>query len=152
MGRPALQWSLIQLRMENRQKIIPMGQLQGVTVDIEGTSALANFEVIEIMDDSNSYPAFLGIDWDTNMNRVINLKKQKMIFEKKSLHVIVPLDPAEGSRYTKPILDYESNDNLDCIYKIKMWDQNWVNPIVDGWITWDCESSYISNSDEESEH
>lgn len=25
MGRPMLQWSLIQLRMENQQKIIPMG-------------------------------------------------------------------------------------------------------------------------------
>ena len=28
MGRPALQWSPIQLRMENQQKIIPMGRLQ----------------------------------------------------------------------------------------------------------------------------
>ena len=45
MGRPTLQWSPIQLRMENQQKIIPMGRLQGVTVDIEGTSTLADFEV-----------------------------------------------------------------------------------------------------------
>ena len=29
MGRPMLQWSLIQLRMVNQQKIIPMGRLQG---------------------------------------------------------------------------------------------------------------------------
>lgn len=85
--------------MENQQKIIPMGQLQGVTVDIKGASTLANFEVIEIVDDNNPYPVILGIDWATDMNGVINLKKQKMIFEKKSLCVIVPLVPVEGSRY-----------------------------------------------------
>ena len=70
------------------------------------------------MDDINPYPVLLGIDWATNMNGVINLKKRKMIFEKKSLCVIVPLDLAEGSRYTKLIRDYESDDDLDCIYKI----------------------------------
>jgi len=75
MGRLALQWSLIQVRMENQQKTIPMGRLQGETVDIEGASALANFEVIEIVDDNNPYPALLGIDWATDMNGVINLKK-----------------------------------------------------------------------------
>lgn len=44
-------------------------------VDIEGMSALADLEVIEIVDDRNPYPALLGIDWATNMNGVINLKK-----------------------------------------------------------------------------
>lgn len=61
--------------MVNQQKIIPMGRLQGVTVDIEGMSALDGFEVIEIVDDNNPYPALLGIDWATDMNGVINLKK-----------------------------------------------------------------------------
>ena len=103
-----------------------------MTVDIEGASALADFEVIEIVDDSNPYPALLGIDWATDMNGVINLKKRKMIFEKKSLRVIVPLDPAEGSRYTEPVRDYESDDDLDYIYKITVRDQDWVNPTVDG--------------------
>jgi len=98
---------MIQLRMENQKKIIPMGQLQGVTIDIEGTSALADFEVIEIMDDNNPYPALLGIDWATDMNGIINLKKRKMIFEKKSLHVIVPLDPTKGSFYTELVCDIQ---------------------------------------------
>ncbi len=61
MGRPTLQWSPIQLRMANQQKILPMGRLQRITVDIEGASALADFEVIEIVDDKNSKPALLGI-------------------------------------------------------------------------------------------
>ena len=46
-----------------------------MTVDIEGVSVLVDFEVIEIVDESNPYPTLLGIDWATDMNRVINLKK-----------------------------------------------------------------------------
>jgi len=52
------------------------------------------------------------------MNGDINLKKRKMIFEKKSLRVIVPLDPAKGAQYTEPVRDDDSDDDLDCIYKI----------------------------------
>ena len=115
MGRPMLQWSPIQLRMGNQQKIIPMGQLQGVTVDIEATSALADFEVIEIVDDSNPYPMFFVIDWATDMNRVINLNKRKMVFQKKSLCVTVPLDLAEGSHSTELVRDYESDDDMEYI-------------------------------------
>lgn len=86
-------------------------------MDIEGASALADFEVIEIVDYTNPYPMLLGIDWATYMNGVLNMKKWKMIFEKKSLRVILPLDPAEGSRYTESMHNYESDDDLDCIYK-----------------------------------
>jgi len=83
--------------MVNQQKIFPMGRLQGVTVDSKGVSVQVDFEVIEIVDDSNPYPALLGIDWATDMNGIINLKKHKMILAKKSLRVVVPLDPAEGA-------------------------------------------------------
>lgn len=62
MGQPMLQWSPIQLRMANQQKIIMMGRLQGVMVDIEGETVRVDFKVIEILDDSNLYPCFLGID------------------------------------------------------------------------------------------
>jgi len=62
IGKPVLQWSHIQLQMANQQKILPMGRLQGIMVDIEGVSALAYFEVIAIVDDINPYPALLGID------------------------------------------------------------------------------------------
>lgn len=40
MGRPALQWSPIQVRMANQQNILPMGILQGIMVDIESASVL----------------------------------------------------------------------------------------------------------------
>lgn len=61
--------------MTNQHKFIPMVRLQEVTVDIKGVSALADFEVIEIADDNNPYHMLLGIDWATDMNGVINLKK-----------------------------------------------------------------------------
>lgn len=133
MGRPALQWSLIQLRMVNQQKIIPMGWLYKVTVDIEGASAMADFEVIEIVDDNNPYPAIFGIDWAINMNGVINLKKRMMSFETKSLRVILSLDPEKGVHYTEPVCNYDgSDDELDHIYKITMQDQDWIYPMLDG--------------------
>lgn len=53
------------------------------------------------------------------MNGVIDLKNREMSFERKSLCVVVPLDPAEGPCYTEPVRDYEeSDDDLDQIYKI----------------------------------
>lgn len=86
--------------MGNQQKIILMGCLHGVDVDIEGSSVLTDFEVIEIIDDGNPYPALLGIDWAFDMNAIINLKKRSMVFEKNGLRVVVPLDLTEGARYT----------------------------------------------------
>ena len=114
------------------REIIPMGRLYGVTFDIEGASAIANFEVIEIVDDSNPYLALLGNGWVIDMNGVTSLKKRTMSFERKSLRVIIPMDPAERVQYTELVRDYESDDDLDCIYKILVQDQDWVNPIVDG--------------------
>ena len=95
-----------------------MGRFQGVTVDIEGVSAQVDFEAIDFVDDSNPYPMLLGIDWATDMNAVINLKKRKMTFEKKSLCVVVPLDPVEGACYAESMRDDDRDDDLDCIYKI----------------------------------
>lgn len=44
-----------------------------------------------------------------------------MSFERKSLRVVVPLDPTEGPHYTEPVHDYEeSDDELDQIFKITM--------------------------------
>lgn len=124
MGRPALQWSPIQLQMANQQNILPMGRLQGMTMEIEGVSMQTNFEVIEIVDDSNPYPGLQGIDWAMDMNGAINLKRQKMTLEKKSLRIIVPLDPAEGACYIEAVCDEDSDDELDFIYQITAQDQD----------------------------
>lgn len=83
------------------------------------------------------------------MNGVINLKKHKMIFEKKSLHIVVPLYLAEGAWYIELVHKDDSDDNIDCMYKITVWEWDWVNLTVDGRISWEQKISYTSDSDEE---
>jgi len=74
-----------------------------------------------------------------------------MIFEKKSLCIIIPLDPTKGLRYMELVRDYESDDDLDYIYKITTRDWDWVNLTADGWITWERDNSCTSDCDEEIE-
>ena len=100
MGEPKLEWSTIQLCMANQKNIIPLGRLSKIVVDIAGVKAQVDFEVIEIVEDANPYPALLGLDWAIDMGGIINLKKRSMVFENNSTRVIVPLDPTEGERYT----------------------------------------------------
>ena len=76
MGKPALTWSPIQLRLANQQRIVPLGRFLSVQIDIDGVSTFMDFEVIEIIDDSNPYPALLGIEWAMENAAVINLKKR----------------------------------------------------------------------------
>ena len=57
MAKPKLTFSPIQLRLANQQRVIPLGRLSNVPVDLEGVHSLADFEVIEIIDDSTSYLA-----------------------------------------------------------------------------------------------
>jgi len=77
MGKPKLQWFPTQPRMVNQPKIIPMGPLHGVTIDIESARVATDFEVIEIVNDCNPYRALLGIDWAFEINAIINLKEVK---------------------------------------------------------------------------
>ena len=100
MGKPTLAWSPIQLRLANQQKIVPLGRFLDLQIDIDGVSTFADFEVIEIIDDSNPYPALLGIEWAMENAAVINLKKRQTVFEGKDFKVILPLDPSQGEWYT----------------------------------------------------
>ena len=76
MGNPKLKYSPIQLRLANQQRGCPLGRLSNMLVDIDDMRSLVDFEVIEIIDDSRSYPALLGIEWAFNNLVVINLKKK----------------------------------------------------------------------------
>ena len=103
--------------LANQQKIMPLGRLPSVPVDIDGVNTLADFEVIEIIYYTNPYRALLGIEWAINNDALVNLKKRQMTFEGKGLRVIVPLDPSQGERYTEPVRDGDQ-DVLDHIYNI----------------------------------
>jgi hypothetical protein len=62
MGKLKLVWSPIQLRLSNQYNIYPIGHLEQVEINIERVKTKADFEVIEIMDESDPYPSLLGID------------------------------------------------------------------------------------------
>ena len=135
MGTTTLEWSPIQLRLANQQKIVRLGRFPSVPVDIDGVSTLADFEVIEIIDDSNPYPTLLGIECAIDNDAVINLKKRQMTFEGKGLRVIVPLDPSQAKRYTELVKD-EDQDVLDHIYNITAKEEDYVNPTAEGIMDW----------------
>ena len=77
MGEPKIEWSTIQLRMANQHKIIPLGRLSKIIVDITRVKLHTDFEVIQIVEDVDPYPAFLGLDWEIDMGGIINLKKKE---------------------------------------------------------------------------
>ena len=63
----------------------------------------ADFEVINIIDDMNPYPALLGIYWAIDNQTIIKFKKMILSFEDDEMRVVSPIDPMEGQRYFKPV-------------------------------------------------
>ena len=147
MGKLALTWSPIQLRLANQQRIVPLGRFLRVQIDIDGVSNFTDFEVIEIIDDSNPYPALFGIEWAMENAAVINLKKRHMTFEGKGLRVIIPLDPSQGKRYTETLKD-EDQDVLDQIYNITAKEEDYEDPPAEGW---ESGSSCMTDSEDDLE-
>jgi hypothetical protein len=99
-----------------------------VEVNIEAVKTKADFEVIEIMDDSNPYPALLGIHYDFDNNAVLNLKKRHMSFETNTLLVIAPLDLNEGDKYNQPLDEDAQSFIIENIYNIIKRREDYINP------------------------
>jgi hypothetical protein len=74
MGQPTLGYSPFQLKQENQDRFLPIGRLKGVTIDLDGVHTKADFEVIEIVEDTAPYPTFLVLDWAFDNQAIINLK------------------------------------------------------------------------------
>ena len=72
-------------------------------MDVEGLRTSTDFEVINIVDDTNPYLALLGIDWAIDNQTIINFKKRILSFEDEEMRVVSPIDPFEGQRYVEPI-------------------------------------------------
>ena len=113
-------------------------------IDIVGVKVRADFEVMEIIEDVDPYPALLGLDWAIDMGGIINLKKRSMVFENNGTRVIVPLDPAEGERYIELVCDEE---DVDHIYNLTTRDEDFINPTMKGVIFWEKDSECFSDSD-----
>jgi hypothetical protein len=87
------------LKLANQHRVMPIGRLKGVTIDLDGVCTKANFEVIEIVDGTTPYPTLLGMDWEFDKHAIIKLKTRKMTFESGEYRFIVPLDPSKGYRF-----------------------------------------------------
>ena len=75
MNKMRLDWYPIQLRLVNQSKVLPIGILTQVHAEAKGLRTYAEFEVINIIDDTNPYPKLLGIDWEIDNQTIINFKK-----------------------------------------------------------------------------
>jgi hypothetical protein len=78
---PTLGYSNIQLKIENQQRVIPIGILKNTTMNLDGVRTTTYFEVIDMVDESIPFTTLLGIDWAFDNQSIINLKTRKMIFE-----------------------------------------------------------------------
>ena len=78
-----------------------------------------DFDIIEIVDESSSYPALLGIGWKNDHIAIINFKKRVMNYENHDMLFIAPLDPNQGWRCVEPMKDDSVGgwDNSYNIYK-----------------------------------
>ena len=79
---------------------------------------------------------------------IINLKRRQMTFKGNGLWFIIPLNPSQGERYTKPLRDEGEQDTLDQIYNITAQEADYVEPAADGVLDWQCDSSCMSDSDD----
>ena len=62
MGEPTLGYSPVQMKLENQHRVLPIGRLNEVTIDLDEVCTKADFEVIEIVDDTTiSSVAWFGL-------------------------------------------------------------------------------------------
>jgi hypothetical protein len=145
MGEPALGYSNVQLKLANQHRVLPIGSLKGVTVDIDGVCTKEDFEVIEIVYGTTPYSTLLRLDWAFDNQAIINLKTRKMTFESVEYRVIAPLDPSEGERFVEPTcLDLEEIDQL---YRKTACDEDYVKPTADGLFSCQSITSCATDAD-----
>jgi hypothetical protein len=145
MGEPTLEYSNVQLKLANQHRVLPIGRLKGVTIDLDGVSTKEDFEVIEIVDGTTPYPTLLGLDWEFDNHTIINLKTRKMTFESREYRVIPPLDPSKRERFVEPTCLYV--EEIGKLYRTTVCDEDYVNPIADGVLNWQSITSCTTDSD-----
>jgi hypothetical protein len=71
-----------------------------------------------------------------------------MMFEGYVLRVIMPLDPDEGQRYIEPIKEEDRAYELENIYKLTTRQQDYINPMADGNLSWRSDNACSSDLEE----
>jgi hypothetical protein len=59
IGEPTLGYSNVQLKLANQDRVLPIGRLKGVTIDLDGVHIKEYFEFIEIVDGTKTYPTLV---------------------------------------------------------------------------------------------
>ena len=113
-------------------------------MDIEGLHTFADFEVINIVDDTNPYPALLAMGNQT----IINFKRRILSFEDDDMRVFASLNPLEGQRYVELVFNEGQGGHLDNIYNVTSLKEDYINPTANGNLRWRCRSSCTSYSGE----
>jgi hypothetical protein len=106
--------------------------MEQVEFNIKGVKKRDNFEVIDIINESDPYPALLGIEWPFDNNVKLNLKKRRIPFETDTLCIVTPLDPYEGSHYNELIDEDAWNLGIENIYKVMGCREDYINPTIYG--------------------
>ena len=96
----------------------------------------ANFEIIDIVIDTNIYPGLLGIEWVIGNQTIINFKKRILTFEDVELRVVSPIDPLEGQRYVKKMNSEGQDGYMDHIYNIMYAMDDYINMTYNGKLSW----------------
>jgi hypothetical protein len=137
LGKPKLVYSPMQLRMENQYCIFPVERLENVEIDVVGVKTTTEFEVIELMGDTDPYPALLRIYWEYDNYAIIDIKRDTMKFEEDGIKIFQPLDPCLGPRYVEQVDHNMDSEALDQLYTITAGMRlDYINPMVDGSISW----------------
>ena len=136
-------WSPIHLRLDNQDKVQPIGRVSNVVVDVEGMKTYTDFDVIDVVDGGGSSPALLGIGWANDSMVVIKFKKWMMTFENQDIRFIAPMDPNKGKRYIETMKD-EFAIGWDHAYNIS---KDYIHPTTDGELGW--HSTIFLSSDSE---
>ena len=75
---------------------------------------------------------------------IINFKKRTLSFEDEEMRVVSPIDPLEGQRYLEPVYNEGQGNYLDQIYNVISRQEDYINMIVDGNLSWKSASSRTS--------
>jgi hypothetical protein len=145
-GEPTLGYSPIHMKLENQHRMIPIGRLNGIPMDLDGVCTMAYFEVNDIVDNTTPYPTLLGQDWAFDNPTIINLKTRKMIFESGEYRDIAPLYPSKEGRYVEPATKNFILEEINQFYRTTTCKEDCINPTTDGMFSWRSISSCASYS------
>ena len=76
---------------------------------------------------------------------IINFKKRILSFEDNVMRVVSPIDRLEGQRYVEPIYNDRQVDYLDQIYIVTAIQEEYINPTIDGNLSWKSASFCTSD-------